>query len=149
MKVEKLKTYLDKYQDSEEVRFFLANPKESIIFPNYGLVTVCVPSQGVPVIAMTANKSIPMDREEILAAEEDERNAMSDMWIRADKRLPVPGKRYLVSVAYKESSVIQVSDAAYGSDGLWHKHHYEPMDESIATVVAWMPMPEPYKEETR
>ena len=66
-------------------------------------------------------------------------------WIPCSERLPVAGKRYLVSAIWKDKDFEKsaVYDAVYGSDGLWHSYNYEPVSYK---VIAWQPLPEPFKE---
>lgn len=66
-------------------------------------------------------------------------------WILCSERLPEPGKRYLVSGVWKDKDFEKhsVYDAVYGTDGLWHSHNYEPVSYE---VIAWQPLPAPYKE---
>ena len=66
-------------------------------------------------------------------------------WIPCSERLPEEGKRYLVSAIWKDKDFEKsaVYDAVYGSDGLWHSYNYEPVSYK---VIAWQPLPEPYKE---
>ena len=66
-------------------------------------------------------------------------------WILCEKELPKEGKRYLVTAIwtdgdYKRESVYI---AVYGKDGLWHSYNYEPVSYE---VLAWQPLPAPYKE---
>ncbi len=65
-------------------------------------------------------------------------------WIPCSERLPESGQRYLVSGIWKDKDyeVRRTYDAAYGSDGVWHTHNYEPVNYE---VIAWQPLPEPYK----
>ena len=68
-------------------------------------------------------------------------------WIAVSERLPEAGKRYLVSVVWKDefNNYIRpaVYDAVYGKDGLWHTYDYEPV---VYEVIAWQPLPAPYTE---
>ena len=66
-------------------------------------------------------------------------------WIPCSERLPEVGKRYLVSAIWKDKDFEKsaVYDAVYGSDGLWHSYNYEPVSYK---VIAWQPLPEPFKE---
>ena len=66
-------------------------------------------------------------------------------WIPCSERLPEAGKRYLVSAIWKDKDFEKsaVYDAVYGSDGLWHSYNYEPVSYK---VIAWKPLPEPFKE---
>lgn len=67
-------------------------------------------------------------------------------WILCSDRLPKVGKRYLVSVIWKDELYNYrkpaVYDAVYGADGLWHSYNYEPVSYE---VIAWQPLPEPYQ----
>ena len=65
-------------------------------------------------------------------------------WIPCSERLPDAGKRYLVSVIWKDKDFEKsaVYDAVYGSDGLWHSYNYEHVSYK---VIAWQPLPEPYQ----
>lgn len=69
----------------------------------------------------------------------------NDGWIPCSERLPEAGKRYLVSTIWEDRDFEKsaVYDAIYGSDGLWHSYNYEPVSYK---VIAWQPLPEPYKE---
>ena len=69
----------------------------------------------------------------------------NDGWIPCSERLPEAGKRYLVSAIWKDKDFEKsaVYDAVYGSDGLWHSYNYEPVSYK---VIAWQPLPEPFKE---
>lgn len=73
------------------------------------------------------------------------RKKYNDGWIPCSERLPEAGKRYLVSAIWKDKDFEKaaVYDAVYGSDGLWHSYNYEPVSYK---VIAWQPLPEPYKE---
>ena len=66
-------------------------------------------------------------------------------WIPCSERLPDAGKRYLVSVIWKDKDFEKsaVYDAVYGSDGLWHSYNYEHVSYK---VIAWQPLPEPYQQ---
>ena len=68
-------------------------------------------------------------------------------WIPVSERLPKPGKRYLVTVKWEDGewSKLSVYDAVYGKDEKWHGDNYEPF--KYCEVLAWMPLPEPWKGE--
>ena len=55
-------------------------------------------------------------------------------WIPCSERLPKPPMFCLVTTGGRHGDVIDI--ALYMSDG-WHK---------ASTVIAWMPLPEPYRE---
>ena len=67
-------------------------------------------------------------------------------WIPCSERLPKAGKRYLVSAIWKDEDFEKhsVYDAVYGTDGIWHTYEYKPI---MYEVIAWIPLPQPYKEE--
>ena len=71
-------------------------------------------------------------------------------WIPCSERLPESGQRCLVSVVWGDegAKTYSVYDAVYGSDAKWHSHNYEGMICCLiyCKVVAWQPLPEPYKE---
>ena len=63
-------------------------------------------------------------------------------WIPCSERLPEEG-RYLVNCSL---SVFSPQVMNY-SDGEWYYDGCQSMDLEIPTINAWMPLPEPYKEE--
>lgn len=70
-------------------------------------------------------------------------------WIPVTERLPKPGKRYLVTAVWKDGDfeTHSIYTFVYGTDELWHSYNYEPV--SHCEVIAWMPLPEPYKPEEK
>ena len=87
-------------------------------------------------------KDVMLDVKKIVQEVAEEYNGG---WIPCGERLPEAGKRYLVSAIWKDKDFEKstVYDAVYGSDGLWHSYHYEPVSYK---VVAWQPLPKPFKE---
>ena len=67
-------------------------------------------------------------------------------WIPCSERLPDAGRRYLVIAVWKDGDFKKHSiyTFVFGTDGLWHSHNYEPVS---CEVIAWQPLPEPYKPE--
>lgn len=65
-------------------------------------------------------------------------------WVPYSEQLPEAGKRYLVTAVWKDGDfeTTAVYDAVYGSDGIWHVKDYAPAPYE---VIAWQPLPEPYK----
>lgn len=66
-------------------------------------------------------------------------------WIPVSERLPEPmgwDKSYLVSLAWGGVGVME-----YKSTGFHNYGSFSPVP--IETVTAWMPLPEPWKEEER
>lgn len=60
-------------------------------------------------------------------------------WIPVNKELPVGGLMVLVTCCSKKGQ--RSVNRAYYMDGCWHG------SGSMAGVTAWMPLPEPYKED--
>lgn len=58
-------------------------------------------------------------------------------WIPYKEKEPEEGKRYLVTVKYKDNLIVDIDD--YYSYGF---------DDWGDAVVAWAELPEPYKEES-
>ena len=56
-------------------------------------------------------------------------------WISVSERLPEKNGCYLVSTTGENNYII---DIAFYIEGMWHK---------TSRIKAWMPLPEPYKEE--
>lgn len=63
----------------------------------------------------------------------------TDRWIPVSERLPEYGEMMLVTCRAK-NGYLSVNRAYY-MDGCWHG------SGSMAGVTAWMPLPEPYREE--
>ena len=56
-------------------------------------------------------------------------------WIPCSERLPEEDACYLVTTSGTNNDII---DIAYYTEGIWHK---------ASRIKAWMPLPEPYREE--
>lgn len=87
------------------------------------------------------------DIDELIAVYE--RSKSMSKWIPVSERLPEAkygeSARLLVTKCWKEDEDTQFVDEAYFNGSCW----CEPTGECItyAKVVAWMPLPEPYKGE--
>lgn len=70
--------------------------------------------------------------------------AQNDGWIPVKERLPEAIGRYLVTALWEDGDYKKYSvyDASYGSDGIWHTANYAPVPYR---VIAWRPLPEPYR----
>lgn len=134
MTVKELRAYLDKFPDTENVRFSAADVKKRDIWPNCQIGSKRI-SGPMPMICLELH-------ERFWWPAEDDR--WSGMWIPVAEKLPKPGRRYLTTMRYKESGIVGVYDAVYGSDGVWHGENYKPISERLK-VIAWMPLPEPYE----
>ena len=61
-----------------------------------------------------------------------------DMWIPCSKEMPKDEEIVLVTCATKKG--VRNVNRAYYADGFWHG------SGSMSQVVAWMPLPEPYRD---
>lgn len=66
----------------------------------------------------------------------------AQLWIPVTERLPKLGEKVLVST--KHTVFTQVFKCIYGTPDRWGWEHH-----SIKKVIAWMPLPEPYKERSK
>lgn len=99
---------------------------------------------------------ISIDSEEIIERIKEEYNIV-DAWIPCSERLPETRDRYLIS--YRVVGNEYVTTAVWGKPpeprtDIRGNHFYEPDDEYgdfvydvEGEVIAWMPLPEPYKED--
>lgn len=63
-------------------------------------------------------------------------------WIPVTEQLPKLGEKVLVST--KNTVFVQVFKCIYGTPDRWGWEH-----NNIKKVIAWMPLPEPYKERSK
>ncbi len=61
-------------------------------------------------------------------------------WIPVSERLPEIGQKVIAST--KGTVFTQVYKGIYSEPNVWHWNH-----NSIKVVTAWMPIPEPYRED--
>lgn len=66
----------------------------------------------------------------------------AQQWIPVSERLPKLGEKVLVST--KNTVFTQVFKCIHGTPDRWGWEH-----NSIKKVIAWMPLPEPYKKEKK
>ena len=107
-----------------------------------------------------------LDDEELRRAIENVKNAKLELiaaqqeqqWIPVTERLPEEdlftggGKQFSNSVlmtVYDKNDEDTIVDYGHTTDGEWYSDTADEFIESIADwkVIAWMPLPEPYKEE--
>lgn len=160
MKVKELKEYLSRWPENEHIHFLAVKPKDRIIWPSDHIRVITVDSE-VPVIGVELCEAKPMDAEMIRAAEADEAAAG---WIPVAERMPEPGKIVMVKQTYgsEEYGPITIGRrkpvGTDCSEPYWEFLQYRKdfRDTRIADsgvicpgnkfVIAWMPMPEPYRE---
>ena len=76
-------------------------------------------------------------------------------WIAVTERLPKPNeededgiqRRYLIQTTFSDNGMMVAASRGNNSGDTWWEeiYSYKPLR---AKVVAWMPLPEPYREET-
>lgn len=136
MKVRELKQYLSRYPEEEEVCFLAIKPKDRIVW-----------SGGqIGVIGITDSEAKPMDEELIRAAEADE---AASGWIPVAERMPERNKSVLLCMKSRSLRTSMCIQTGSYDDGFWFVQGAAGY-ESLATfefhVLAWMPLPEPYRE---
>lgn len=83
-----------------------------------------------------------LERLEELPHAEDVNNKNNNKWIPCRERLPEPTKPVLVTLQN------QTNEKLFVRQGRFHINHWRT-DEGIiknSNVIAWKPLPEPYKE---
>ena len=70
-------------------------------------------------------------------------------WIPVGERLPEENGQYLITVKYKPEADYENIYAEHGEwiDGRWDMFCFGHCGE-VEGIVAWMPLPEPYKAES-
>ena len=72
-------------------------------------------------------------------------------WIPCNERLPEKEDYFVITVAYKGSIFSDAGKYMIGSEGQGEFHpgieNFSPYSAIGAKVIAWMPLPEPYREE--
>lgn len=70
-------------------------------------------------------------------------------WIPVSERLPEENGQYLITVKYKPEASYENIYAEHGewTDGQWDMFCFGHCGE-VEDIVAWMPLPEPYKAES-
>lgn len=69
-------------------------------------------------------------------------------WIPCSERLPEENGQYLITVKYKPEADYENIYAEHGewTDGQWDMFCFGHCGE-VEDIIAWMPLPEPYKED--
>jgi len=83
-----------------------------------------------------------------LCADEDGSEKLN-RWIPVSERLPEEDGQYLITVKYKPEAGYEDIYAEHGEwrDGRWDMFCFGHCGE-VEDIVAWMPLPEPYKAES-
>lgn len=80
----------------------------------------------------------------------EEKNRLGQ-WIPCSERLPEKEDYFVITVAYKGSIFSDAGKYVIGSEGQGEFHPgieiFSPYSAIGAKVIAWMPLPEPYREE--
>ena len=146
MTVKDLKEYIGRWPESEEIRPLAMAPKKRIVWLNDHINLIVAEDSEVPVIGMDLREGEPMDEEMIQAVEEDEAAAG---WIPIEERLPERNKSVLICMKSRTlRNGICIQTGSY-DNGFWFVQGAAGY-ESLATfefhVIAWMPLPKPYRE---
>lgn len=86
---------------------------------------------------------IPVKWHEITAEEREKEGYPAEWQIHLDCVLPNDGDEILITVYSKNSEPYVEKDLCYVDDGWYLDSGYDWVDD----VIAWAPLPEPYKEE--
>ena len=145
MKVKELKEYLGRWPENEHIHLLAVKPKDRILWPSDHIRVITVDSE-VPVIGVELGEAKPMDAEMMQAAEEDEAAAG---WIPVAERMPERNKSVLLCMKSRSSRTGMCIQTGSYDNGFWFVQGAAGY-ESLATfefhVLAWMPLPEPYRE---
>lgn len=136
MTVKELKEWLDKFPDSENVGFTVADVKDRKAWPNCEISSECLAGNR-PMILLELHERFWNPTEE---------GKCNGMWIPIEERMPERNKSVLLCMKSRSSSGTCVQTGSY-DNGLWFVQGAAGY-ESLATfefhVLAWMPLPEPY-----
>lgn len=86
-------------------------------------------------------KQLPAAMQKLAGYEDAEESGAWPFWTSVRKALPKIGEMVLVTCRTKKGAV-SINRAYCDAECIWHG------SGSMAGVVAWMPLPEPYEEET-
>lgn len=146
MKVKELKEYLSKWPEDEDVGFLAVKVKDRIAWPSDQIGVIVVADSEMPVIGLELGEAKPIDEELIRAAEANE---AASGWIPVAERMPERNKSVLLCMKSRSSRTGMCIQTGSYDDGFWFVQGAAGY-ESLATfefhVLAWMPLPEPYRE---
>ena len=88
--------------------------------------------------------------EKLARYEDAEEKDRLGQWIPCSERLPEKEDYFVITVAYKGSIFSDAGKYVIGSEGQGEFHpgieNFSPYSAIGAKVIAWMPLPKPYKE---
>lgn len=147
MTVEELKEYLSKWPEDTDIYVVAMMPTKRLIWPGNKMRAFFIENnRGEPVIGLELDKGEPMDEEMIRSAEADEAAAG---WIPVAERMPERNKSVLLCMKSRSSRTGMCIQTGSYDNGFWFVQGAAGY-ESLATfefyVLAWMPLPEPYRE---
>lgn len=147
MTVKELKEYLSKWPEDTDIYVVAIMPTKRLIWPGNKMRAFFIENnRGEPVIGLELDKGEPMDEEMIRAAEADEAAAG---WIPVAERMPERNKSVLLCMKSRSSRTGMCIQTGSYDNGFWFVQGAAGY-ESLATfefhVLAWMPLPEPYRE---
>lgn len=147
MTVKELKEYLSKWPEDTDIYVVAMMPTKRLIWPGNKMRAFFIENnRGEPVIGLELDKGEPMDEEMIRAAEADEAAAG---WIPVAERMPERNKSVLLCMKSRSSRTGMCIQTGSYDNGFWFVQGAAGY-ESLATfefyVLAWMPLPEPYRE---
>lgn len=147
MTVKELKEYLSRWPEDTDIYVVAMMPIKRLIWPGNKMRAFFIENnRGEPVIGLELDKGEPMDEEMIRAAEADE---AAVGWIPVAERMPERNKSVLLCMKSRSSRTGMCIQTGSYDNGFWFVQGAAGY-ESLATfefyVLAWMPLPEPYRE---
>ena len=147
MTVEGLKEYLSKWPEDTDIYVVAMMPTKRLIWPGNKMRAFFIENnRGEAVIGLELDKGEPMDEEMIRSAEADEAAAG---WIPVAERMSERNKSVLLCMKSRSSRTGMCIQTGSYDNGFWFVQGAAGY-ESLATfefyVLAWMPLPEPYRE---
>ena len=148
MTVEELKEYLSKWPEDTDIYVVAMMPTKRLIWPGNKMRAFFIENnRGEAVIGLELDKGEPMDEEMIRSAEADEAAAG---WIPVAERMSERNKSVLLCMKSRSSRTGMCIQTGSYDNGFWFVQGAAGY-ESLATfefyVLAWMPLPELYREE--
>ena len=147
MTVKELKECLSKWPEDTDIYVVAIMPTKRLIWPGNKMRAFFIENnRGEAVIGLELDKGEPMDEEMIRSAEADEAAAG---WIPVAERMSERNKSALLCMKSRSSRTGMCIQTGSYDNGFWFVQGAAGY-ESLATfefyVLAWMPLPEPYRE---